>query len=304
MPEHTETAELGELGLRLVTAAVHDELRWIFRSKRKLDVGIDGEIELVNESRKPTGRLIAVQVKCGPSYTAETIAEGFVYRGDIDHLEYWLSHSLPVIVVICDSTTRQCHWAEVSTTTAVRLTRGWKMVVPFENRLDATAAWKLEQIANRIQIDDYLDAAVRNWLYEKYFQRIELCSWFERPSDCQCNFLAKIEGSGRAGIYYMYARYGIFEVEELREVLHFDRSTYQLEDRQRIVCLIAHSEQTFKLKPEFLAEMTNASQVDFVRMLVKTDPLFALNELTASGEIIDEYIRGEPFIYSRWNRGE
>lgn len=73
-PVVTETSETGAKGVRIVDAIVHDELRWLFRPRERRDLGIDGEIELVDkqdEKRRGTGRLIAVQIKCGESFFSE-----------------------------------------------------------------------------------------------------------------------------------------------------------------------------------------------------------------------------------------
>lgn len=61
------------------------------------DVGIDGFIELV-ESEEATGKLIAVQVKSGESYVASN-GKHFRVPVDDDHLAYWASYLVPVILV-------------------------------------------------------------------------------------------------------------------------------------------------------------------------------------------------------------
>ncbi|NDJ11637.1 MAG: DUF4365 domain-containing protein [Acidobacteriia bacterium] len=40
----------------------------VWRENQIKDVGIDGQLEYVDESGSATGRLVAVQVKSGPSY--------------------------------------------------------------------------------------------------------------------------------------------------------------------------------------------------------------------------------------------
>ena len=45
MPIYTETAESVEKEIRMVSNAIEDDLKWIFRPNIKTDIGIDGEIE-------------------------------------------------------------------------------------------------------------------------------------------------------------------------------------------------------------------------------------------------------------------
>ena len=302
LPKYSEETETGELGVRLVEAAVHDELGWIFRVKRKADVGIDGEIELVNERREATGRLISVQIKCGSSYQPKSKRKEFVYRGDLDHLEYWLGHSLPVIVVLCDPITKHCHWVEVTASTAIRLKNGWKLTLPSQNLLNSGAKSRLEQIANRVQVEDFLEPAVRTWLYEKYFKRIEICSVFELPRDFHWyRFLAKIDGEDTVMIHYLYARYAYFSAEELNIALGYQEYNYKVcTCRRLMLCLVAQDKCAFQFTPEFHAELAATRDVELVRLLLSAPPFFEVRELTSADDVVDEYIRGEPQIYSPW----
>src|SRR5438094_129518 len=88
------------------------ELKWIFREQPTDDWGIDAQLEVVAEGIV-TGRLIAVQIKSGPSWFLEETENGFVFRGDMRHLDYWQGHSLPVIIVIYNNETKQGYWGIV-----------------------------------------------------------------------------------------------------------------------------------------------------------------------------------------------
>lgn len=80
------------------------DLHWIFRELPVPDIGIDALVEVVSEG-EATGEWIALQVKSGESFFREKSAEGFVYRGDADHLEYWLNLPIPTLLVLCSSET-------------------------------------------------------------------------------------------------------------------------------------------------------------------------------------------------------
>jgi hypothetical protein len=70
----------------------------IFRPvHQETDIGIDGYIELV-QSENSTGRIIAVQIKCGASYFEES-TNSFHVNADQEHLGYWRSYPVPVILI-------------------------------------------------------------------------------------------------------------------------------------------------------------------------------------------------------------
>ncbi|ABX40652.1 DUF4365 domain-containing protein [Lachnoclostridium phytofermentans] len=72
------------------------------------DTGIDGFIEFV-DSEEATGRLLAVQVKSGDSYY-NSEKKKFILYPDQEHLDYWKSYTLPVIVVFYSPTEGCSAW--------------------------------------------------------------------------------------------------------------------------------------------------------------------------------------------------
>ncbi|WP_429325845.1 DUF4365 domain-containing protein [Paraburkholderia sp. GAS348] len=47
---------------------------------------------------QPTGKLIAIQIRTGPSHFAEC-DDSYIFREKLTHLDYWTNHSLHVILV-------------------------------------------------------------------------------------------------------------------------------------------------------------------------------------------------------------
>lgn len=121
-------------------------IEWIFREEPIVDMGIDAQIELC-EDGVPTGRLIALQIKTGESWFKEENKHGYVYRGSLTHLSYWKSHSLPVIVVLCNVEEQKIWWELVSNQNVVVTGKGWKMTVPFTQTLQQSCNEKLTSIA-------------------------------------------------------------------------------------------------------------------------------------------------------------
>jgi hypothetical protein len=150
----------GRIGIHEVASRVHGELGWLFGEQPE-DFGIDALIEVV-EANIPTGKIIAAQIKAGPSWFEERDGDGFVFRGEPEHLDYWLNHKLPVIVVLHDMATNVSYWQSVSEETVVRLKKGWKMSVPRSKRIERAQAHTLAEVAagqpyfqklNKLQLD-------------------------------------------------------------------------------------------------------------------------------------------------------
>jgi len=148
MKRVTESHHTERIGVHAVASKVHEEFGWLFREQSE-DYGIDAEIEVVSND-EPTGRIIAVQIRSGPSYFAAEDDVGIVFRGDSEHLNYWLDHNLPVIVVLYDPNQKVAYWQHVTADTASRLSKGWKMSIPRGQTLDKTQGENLEKIASSV----------------------------------------------------------------------------------------------------------------------------------------------------------
>lgn len=143
-----ESENTGRIGVHAVGLGIEKTLNWIFREYPTSDHGIDAHVEIVDNRRDATGRLIALQIKSGKSYFDEEAPDGYVFRGDRNHLTYWMRHSLPVIVVLHDPTAEVSHWQVVNQQTVETTEKGWKMTVPKSQVLDASARDRLSDIAD------------------------------------------------------------------------------------------------------------------------------------------------------------
>jgi len=102
----------------------------------------------------PTGRLIGVQIKSGKSYFKESQDDHIIFRGSSRHLEYWLNHSIPVIIVIYDQVSDIAYWQQVDKTTIILTAKSFKLKIPKKNVLQDTDRYTLSNIAlfkNRYQ---------------------------------------------------------------------------------------------------------------------------------------------------------
>jgi hypothetical protein len=141
-----ETGLIGQQGVDAVRARFSGGLGWYGREPASPDHGIDMYVEGTDRG-VPNGRLLGVQVKSGPSWFKEETDEGIVYRDKETHLDYWLKHSLPVIVVLYDPGAETAYWQAVTPDTTTSTGEGWKLVVPRDRVLDSSAADALAELA-------------------------------------------------------------------------------------------------------------------------------------------------------------
>ncbi|WP_298514212.1 DUF4365 domain-containing protein [uncultured Kordia sp.] len=112
-----------------------EEFGWIEREQPISDFGIDMHVEIVNNGI-PTGQIFAIQVKSGKSYFKEETTKAYIFRGENKHLEYWLSQSLPVIILIYEPTFNSIFWQLVTSEKIIRTEKAWKIEIPKINLLD------------------------------------------------------------------------------------------------------------------------------------------------------------------------
>ncbi|WP_212994690.1 DUF4365 domain-containing protein [Actinoplanes auranticolor] len=116
-------------------------IEWFFREQPTSDQGIDAHVEKA-PNEVGTGRLIAVQIKAGPSYFREPVNDGWVFRFDAKKARLWLNHALPVIVALVDLDHRKAYWQVISSWTATPTGKDFKVYVPRDQEImDADSEW-------------------------------------------------------------------------------------------------------------------------------------------------------------------
>lgn len=147
MKRVTASHQAERIGVHAVAKKVHEDLGWIFRDQNE-DFGIDALIEVVVNHR-PSGKIVAAQIKSGDSYFSEEVSDGFIFRGESEHLDYWLNHDLPLIVVLFKPPTDTAYWQSVCLEHVSLTPKGWKMVIPRSQKLEAAQAENLEKLASK-----------------------------------------------------------------------------------------------------------------------------------------------------------
>jgi Domain of unknown function (DUF4365) len=125
------------VGVNAVEAITNNVFGWFFREQPIGDYGVDAHIEEMVNGR-PTGKLIALQIKTGKSYFRPQ-GDDFVFYGAKRHLEYWTHHRLPVYVIIHDPENGLTLWQKFERRLVKESAKRWSITIPSSNILNAEA---------------------------------------------------------------------------------------------------------------------------------------------------------------------
>ena len=274
LPIYPKSEELGSKGVRMVADAVEDELHWIFRAKKKEDIGIVGEIERI-ENNKSTGELLAVQIKCGLSFLKETCELGYVFRCNEEKVNYWLSISIPVILCLCDNVNSKIYWCHITIDTVQRLKCGYKIIVPFNNVLNHDNIYKLEMVLESTpSIDEIAEAAIFKYLCGRYKQNIAIHSDVETPEDFHnLSYISEI-GNDLYMIGTVIDRYGYFDINDVIQIikLYYDNRTscgWAACDTTSkfLICFVSEAKEHLQLSNNIQELLnSNAEEVKYCRL--------------------------------------
>lgn len=122
------------IGVNATEKIFLENFKWIFREQPVSDVGIDAHVEIV-DNETPTGKLIALQIKTGKSHF-NIHDDKLIYYGKLRHLEYWVNHSLPVILIAHLLDSDETFWALVSSENIILTKTSWKIEIPKNQKLE------------------------------------------------------------------------------------------------------------------------------------------------------------------------
>src|SRR5262245_40498162 len=94
----TQQTLIAEGGVALIARRVND--MGLLYHDRRVDHGIDGEIELVAADGAALNMIVMVQSKASNRHHAFESADKFQWTAEAADLDYWLGGNAPVIVVL------------------------------------------------------------------------------------------------------------------------------------------------------------------------------------------------------------
>ncbi|HCL6960459.1 TPA: DUF4365 domain-containing protein [Klebsiella variicola] len=142
LPKYHQTNSQERLGVNAVAEAIA-KIGQIWRETPMADVGIDGQIEYVSPEGFATGRMIAVQIKSGPSFFKESKGD-WVFYPEEKHRFYWERFPLPVLIIIHNPETNLSYWQDARQVLRVAKSTDAKgIIIPKSNVLQSTGAQTL-----------------------------------------------------------------------------------------------------------------------------------------------------------------
>jgi hypothetical protein len=126
------------IGVTAVQQIIQNEFGWLFREQPYSDHGIDAQIEELDIEERPTGKLVALQIKTGSSYFRKK-GNDYVYYATPRHFDYWIHHSLPVYIILHNPDNARTLWQKVERRTATKTPKGWAITIPKTNVLNRSA---------------------------------------------------------------------------------------------------------------------------------------------------------------------
>jgi len=162
LPKYNKQSKKGEDGITIIRQIIEKELNWIFRPNHKEhDFGIDAYLDIITELGYVTGKTIAAQVKTGPSYFKETNNFGWVYRGEMSHLNYYLNHDIPVVIIIVNEEVGKAFWCLCDPSKTEKAGENWKIIVPFYQELASNS--KNDLLKYISPVNDYASQLDHFW---------------------------------------------------------------------------------------------------------------------------------------------
>lgn len=172
LPKYNDSSKKGEDGITLLKRFFEKEFKWIFRPNHKEnDFGIDVYLDIILEYGQVTGKSIACQVKTGPSYFKEKNEAGWVYRGEMAHLNYYLNHDIPVMIIIVDEVEEKAYWCYCDPTKTERAGENWKITIPFGSVLTKESKREFEKHVSPVK--DYVSQLEHFWKMNKMLKEHE-----------------------------------------------------------------------------------------------------------------------------------
>lgn len=135
-PKYSKSNLIGDNGVNIVSRVINNHFQWIFRiNHNEHDFGIDGYIDIVTEDGGVTGQSLAVQIKTGESFFIKEESEGYVFRGENKHLNYYINSSSPILIILCNPKTEECYWTAFDPNLIDGTSSGWKMIIKKSQQL-------------------------------------------------------------------------------------------------------------------------------------------------------------------------
>jgi len=172
LPKRIKANKIGRNGVTILAKIIEDKLDWLLRiNHQEDDFGIDGFIDIISDEGQLTGKSIAMQIKSGESYFRNKTNVGWRYYGENRHLNYYLNHDIPVLIVIVNIDSEKAFWTLCDPGQTEKHGNGWSITIPFENELTDESKEDLKTFIS--PIIDYISQLEEYWETNKILKSIK-----------------------------------------------------------------------------------------------------------------------------------
>lgn len=157
----------------------------IFREQRVGDTGLNAHLELIEEYPR-MGKMTGLQIRLDTDENIEKTSRGYVCKGEMPHVAYWLQHALSVLVMVYEQKNDRLLWNVITAETIDINNNNWNLLVPYdEGHVYSTET--IDIIADLPCYSPYLArlALARPWMQLIESGRdiiIEMDEWINQPS--------------------------------------------------------------------------------------------------------------------------
>jgi hypothetical protein len=192
-PEYHSSHRNGAKGVLLLEEWVHRVSGWILRRvPQEADFGIDAYLDVVTNAQEVVGRSLAVQVKCGASFLARRTESGYSYYGEFRHFNVFMNHPVPVILLVVDPETSSAWWVQFSPQATQGTESGWKIEIPFHQKLGGSTVADWERIAGPHR--DHVPDAIAYWKTMRKVKHADFVLWEIKRRDVEAMRFGEVEG--------------------------------------------------------------------------------------------------------------
>ncbi|MEU4603501.1 DUF4365 domain-containing protein [Kribbella sp. NPDC023972] len=153
MARATESEQTGSVGVSEVTGKF-GRIGFGYAEITRHDNGTDVFLMARDARRFDLGLTLGAQIKAGPSWfrepakNADGEVNGWWFRDDDgEHIDDWLRHGLPHLVVIHDLDSDTSYWVHVTEDAVISTGKGKKVLVPIDQKVDEQSRDSLIAIA-------------------------------------------------------------------------------------------------------------------------------------------------------------
>lgn len=249
----------------LKLASMLNDYGYMFRETFNGDIGIDGQIEHINEKSKATGRLVAAQVKSGSSYLHDK-GEYYTFYPSEKHVNYWSLFPLQVILFVYNPNDDRIYFTDVKFQLSIPDRKAKHIVLDKEKYLSSETVELIFEATGQfsseyLSIDEVFNMMLRTVCPNPTFNISYLDLFTQGLTNLCRHTYFNMELTMFIADFYNETDFGLGMTDDEHEFLH-DYANFLISQH---LALIDYSDYLIdwkerQLQPKFIAPLTSRGQ--------------------------------------------